>query len=110
MSLAGAALVAVAAFTAGGVNAVAGGGSLVSFPALLAVGLEPVAANVTNTITIWPGYAGGASTVWRDVTMSRRAVARLAVTAACGAVLGVVLLLVSDPDVFDALVPWLVLG
>ena len=53
-------LLAVAGVAAGGVNAVAGGGSLISFPALVAVGYPAVSANVTNTVALWPGYIGGA--------------------------------------------------
>jgi uncharacterized membrane protein YfcA len=49
-------LLAVAGMVAGVVNAVAGGGSLVSFPAMIAVGLPTLTANVTNTVAIWPGY------------------------------------------------------
>jgi hypothetical protein len=55
----GIALIAVAGFLAGAINAVAGGGSIVSFPALLAVGLPPIAANVTNAVALLPGYASG---------------------------------------------------
>ncbi|MCW2666006.1 MAG: permease, partial [Frankiales bacterium] len=56
-----AALLAVAGLAGGAVNAAAGGGSLVTFPALLAVGLSPLAANVTNTVALVPGYLGGMS-------------------------------------------------
>ena len=54
------ALVALAGLLGGGVNAIAGGGSLLSFPALIAAGLPPLTANVTNTVAMVPGYVGAA--------------------------------------------------
>ena len=60
MNLADAALLAAAATGAGVVNAIAGGGTLLTFPALLAIGVSPVAANATNTVALWPGQLSGA--------------------------------------------------
>ncbi len=99
----------LAGLAAGGVNAVAGGGSLVSFPALLAIGLPPLAANVTNSVAIWPGYVG---TGWgyRDLLRTQgRRVLVLAPAAVLGSVLGCLLLLVTSEEAFARVVPWLVI-
>ncbi|MFZ4618037.1 MAG: TSUP family transporter, partial [Rectinemataceae bacterium] len=61
------AIVTIAALVAGFINAIAGGGTLLSFPALLAIGVPPVAANVTNTIALLPGYLGGTLAQWADI-------------------------------------------
>lgn len=102
-------LLAVAGLAAGFANAVAGGGSLLSFPALLATGHGAVAANVTNTVSLWPGYLSGAATYRHDLRDQGERVAVLAATGAAGGAVGTVLLLVAPPGVFDAVVPWLVL-
>ena len=64
-------LLALAGLAAGIVNAVAGGGSLLSFPALLAAGYPAVDANVTNTVSLWPGYLSG-GLAYRDVRKAQR--------------------------------------
>ena len=103
------ALVAAGA-AAGAVNAVAGGGSLVSFPALLAVGYSPVTANVTNQVGLVPGYLGG-SVGYRAELVGQSGRARaLGVTAGLGAAAGTAILLVAPADSFRALVPYLVLA
>ncbi|HZC53512.1 MAG TPA: sulfite exporter TauE/SafE family protein, partial [Mycobacterium sp.] len=103
-------LLAGAGFLAGTVNAVAGGGSLISFPALLATHLGSVSANVTNTVALWPGYVGGAAG-YRDVlSRDRRQVLVLCAISLFGAAGGSVLLLTTPSDVFSRLVPWLILG
>lgn len=104
-----AAVVAAACFTAGLLNAVAGGGSLVSFPALVSTGLSSLAANVSNTLSLWPGYVGGAASLARDARHHRDLLVLLVPAAVVGAVLGSVALLVVDAGVFDAVVPYLVL-
>jgi uncharacterized membrane protein YfcA len=94
---------------AGAVNTVAGGGSLVSFPALLAVGYSPVTANVTNQVGLVPGYLGG-SVGYREELAGQAARARvLGVTSGLGAIAGTVLLLVAPAGSFRAVVPYLVL-
>jgi uncharacterized membrane protein YfcA len=103
-------LLAVAGIAAGSLNAVAGGGSLVSFPALLAAGLPGVAANVTNTVALSPGYAGGALAYRAELASDRTQVRKLVAASLIGAVLGSVLLLTTPASIFTALVPWLVLG
>lgn len=100
---------ALACFAAGLLNAAAGGGSLVSFPALVGVGLSPLAANVTNTLAIWPGYVGGAASLAGNVRRSGTQLRPFAVAAVVGAVVGSIALLASAPDAFEAVVPLLVL-
>lgn len=103
------ALLAGAGLLAGAVNAIAGGGSLISYPALLAVGLPSVAANVTNSVALWPGYVGGVLGYSSSLRARAGQVAALAVTTTLGGVVGVLLLLTTSPDVFQALVPFLIL-
>ncbi len=102
-------LLFVAGFLAGAVNAVAGGGSLISFPALLAVGYPALTANVTNTVAIWPGYVGGTLAFRPELEGQASRLWRFAGAAAAGAVLGSVLLLALPDRVFSSVVPWLVL-
>src|SRR5215210_2849830 len=109
VSLGEVALLAAAGFLAGAVNAVAGGGSLISFPALLAVGHPAVTANVTNAVAVVPGYLGGSIGYRRELRGQRRRALALAGTSAAGAVCGAILLLVSSERLFDAIVPFLVL-
>src|SRR5271165_5722938 len=78
----------VAGFLGGAINSVAGGGSLVSFPALLAVGYPSVTANVTNTVALWPGYLGGAVAYRRELTGQRSRAMLLGATCVVGATLG----------------------
>jgi uncharacterized protein len=100
---------AIAGFLAGMVNGVAGGGSMVSFPALLALGVPSLAANVTSTVGIWPGYLGGAAGFRRRLAGQRDLLRELAPAALVGALVGSGLLLITSQDEFDALAPWLVL-
>jgi hypothetical protein len=110
MELGEIALLVAAAFIAGIVNAVAGGGSLVTFPALLAVGLPPVAANVTNSVAVTPGYLASVVGSRAELAGQRRRVWHLLVAATLGAVAGSVLLLASPARAFEVVVPFLVLG
>ena len=104
-----AALLAGAGLLAGGVNAIAGGGSLISFPALLAAGYPPVTANVTNTVALFPGYAGSVAGGRRELAGQRERVRALALTSVIGAVAGAALLLTTPSEVFAAVVPFLIL-
>jgi uncharacterized membrane protein YfcA len=104
-----AALLAAAGVTTGAINAVAGGGSLVSFPALLATGLSPLAANVTNLVATLPGYLSASASSRVELAGQRARVRTLAAAAAIGAALGTTLLLVGPEDTFATLAPWLVL-
>jgi uncharacterized protein len=102
------ALLAGAALVAGAVNAVAGGGSLISFPALLAVGYPAIDANVTNTVALCPGYFGGSLGYRRELADQRARVRALGATSTVGAVLGAFLLVISSPALFDLIVPYLI--
>jgi uncharacterized protein len=103
------ALLAGAGLLAGAVNAVAGGGSLISFPALLAVGYPSVAANVTNNVALLPGYVGGTLAYREELRGQGARARRLGATSAAGGLAGAVLLDVSPPGVFEAIVPFLIL-
>jgi uncharacterized membrane protein YfcA len=105
-----AALLAGAGFGAGVVNAVAGGGSLITFPALLAAGYPSIAANVTNAVALLPGYLGGSLAYRPELALQRARIRALAPTAALGAAAGTGLLLVSPAALFEAIVPWLILA
>lgn len=100
--------VGIVALLAGGLNSVAGGGSLLLFPALLAVGLPPLAANVTTAVSVWPGYVGTAAGYRTELRGQRRSVLALAVSALLGGGAGAALLLTTPESVFDAVVPVLV--
>ncbi|HSJ44373.1 MAG TPA: sulfite exporter TauE/SafE family protein [Euzebyales bacterium] len=103
------ALLVAGAALAGAVNAVAGGGSLISFPALLAVGYPALTANITNTVALCPGYVGGTIGYRRELSGQRGRVIALSVTSIAGALTGSFLLLVSSRALFDRIVPWLIL-
>jgi uncharacterized membrane protein YfcA len=105
-----AALLGGAGFLAGTVNAVAGGGSLISFPALLAAGYATVPANVTNSIAVLPGYLGGTVGYRRELEGQRGRARRLGAVSVLGAAAGAGLLLLLPASVFEAIVPFLVLG
>jgi hypothetical protein len=102
------ALVLFATFVAGFLNAAAGGGSLVSFPALVAAGLSPLTANVSNTLALWPGYLGGAASLRANLDTGVH-LRQVCLAAGIGAVGGSVALLVVDPELFEVIVPFLVL-
>jgi uncharacterized membrane protein YfcA len=110
VTLAGAdiALLVAAGLGAGTVNGVAGGGTLVSFPALLATGVPALQANVTSTLGIWPGYLGGVAGFRAEIKGQGRSM-RLVGPAVGGAVVGSVLLLITPSSAFKSLAPYLVL-
>ena len=85
----------VAAFLAGAINAVAGGGSLVSFPAIIAAGYDAKAANVTNTVALWPGYAAGSYGYRDELRVQRRRVVVLSIPSIVGSIAGSALLLAT---------------
>lgn len=99
----------VAGLLAGAINAIAGGGSLLVFPALLAVGFPPLAANVTNSVAQWPGYVGMVVGAREDLPGQGRRILLTSIVAVVGAGIGCVLLLVLPGQVFDAVVPALVI-
>ncbi|MCI2423522.1 sulfite exporter TauE/SafE family protein [Saccharopolyspora sp. K220] len=102
------ALLVVVGFLSGAINAVAGGGSLLVFPALLATGMPALVANVTNSVAQGPGFVGAAISQRDDLRGTPRRVWVTSVAAAVGSALGCVLLMVLPSEVFDAVVPALV--
>jgi len=105
-----AALLFGAAFMAGAMNAVAGGGSFFSFPALLVTGLDPKIANATNTVALWPGSLASVGAYRRELASQREAIRLLAGVSLGGGLLGALLLLVTPSDVFRLLLPYLMLA
>jgi uncharacterized membrane protein YfcA len=100
--------VAAAGAAAGISNSLAGAGSLITFPTLIALGVPPLSANVTSTVGLIPGAVGG-SLGYADLLREQRArVGRLAAPSLLGAVAGTALLLVTSDDTFEAIVPGLV--
>ena len=102
-------LVAAVALVAGGVNSIAGGGSLILFPTLVALGMPTVAANVTNSVAQWPGYLGGVAGFRAEYAGQRGRLLRFAAVAVFGGATGSILLLSTPSEAFDVVVPVLVL-
>jgi len=102
------ALLAGAASLAGAVNSIAGGGSLISFPAALAAGLPPVVANATNSVALTPGGLAAALAYRRELGTRRSLALGLALPAAVGGLVGAAALLAAPERVFQLIVPWLV--
>ena len=100
----------IAAFFAGTVNAVAGGGTLLSYPALIAIGRDPIIANATSTVALWPGSLASMFGYRRELQGTRRWLLLLTLPSLIGGGLGAVLLLITPSRVFAAIVPWLILG
>jgi len=109
MDILDASVLAAAAFAAGAINAVAGGGSLISFPALIAAGYPAKVANVTNSVALWPGYASGSFGYRAELGPQRQRVMVLIVPSVLGALAGSAVLLATPQSAFDAVVPFLVL-
>jgi len=103
------ALAGLAAIAAGMINALAGGGTLVSFPALIALGVPDVAANITNTVALCPGYLGGAIAQREDLHGQRRRLWLIVPAGIIGGIAGSALLLVASEQVFHVLIPFLIL-
>src|ERR1700690_14841 len=96
-----------ASFIAGVINAMAGGGSFISFPAMLAIGVPPIQANATNTVALWPGQL---TSIWALRTDLRRDLLAVVVSAAIlGGIGGAIVLLNTRPRTFMHIVPWMLL-
>jgi len=103
------ALAGLAAIAAGMVNALAGGGTLISFPALVALGVPEVVANITNTVALCPGYLGGALAQKKDLAGQKKRLLLLVPVGIIGGLVGGILLLYVSEQVFHILVPFLIL-
>ncbi len=99
-----------AAAVGGGINAVAGGGSFVAFPALLFTGVAPVAANATNTLALWIGTTASGGAYRKRLKVSRRVMVPLIVTSVVGGIAGAVLLIKTPAHTFLNVLPWLMLA
>lgn len=100
---------ALAALAAGAINALAGGGTLITFPMLTFLGLPAVAANVTNTVALCPGYFGGTLAQWSDLKNQQRRLWLIIPASIVGGILGGYLLLLTGERLFKQLVPYLIL-
>ncbi len=97
-----------AAVAAGFVNAVAGGGTLVTFPVLMALGLPPVAANITNTVALCPGYFGGIFGQRKDFASQKKRLTGILPISIIGGIAGGLILLNTGEKTFDNIVPYLI--
>jgi uncharacterized membrane protein YfcA len=102
-------LVGLAAVAAGAVNALAGGGTLITFPTLTAVGIPAVAANITNTVALCPGYLGATLAQSKDLRGQKGRLWLVLPAGVIGGIIGGILLLSTGERVFRALVPFLIL-
>jgi uncharacterized membrane protein YfcA len=102
------ALLVVAGVAAGLTGSIAGLASLISYPALLATGIPPVTANITNTVALVLNSVGSVSASRPELTGQRRRIPRLAVAALLGGAAGAALLLLTPSDAFERIVPWLI--
>jgi len=110
MSLADILLLAVAGFLSGVVNAVAGGGTFLTFGALSIAGIPPISANATSSITQFPGYITSTLAYRDDIRTFWRGAVALCVISAAGALAGALILLALDNPSFRSMVPWLLLA
>ncbi len=104
-------IVLVAAFSAGVLNTIAGGGTFLTFPALVYVGVPPIIANATSAVAVFPGYLGGALGFREEILKfdRKQMIKTLAITLS-GALIGSLLLLFSAEDAFSFIIPFLLLG
>jgi uncharacterized membrane protein YfcA len=110
MSFLSALLIFVSGFLAGVVNAVAGGGTFLTFGALTLIGVPPIVANATSSVTQFPGYVTSTLAYWSDIRKIWRGALVLAASSAVGSLAGALILLVLDNPSFRAVVPWLLLA
>jgi uncharacterized membrane protein YfcA len=94
----------------GAINAVAGGGSFVAFPALMFTGVPPVSANATNTLALWVGVTASGGAYRNRLSISRRVMIPLIVTSVIGGLAGAFLLIKTPAQTFLKIMPWLMLG
>ena len=102
-------LVLLAAFVAGMMNSVAGGGTLVTFPTLVWIGIDPISANITSTVALWPGSLGAMYGFRRELGDSRNFMLLLGAPSVVGGLIGARLLLLTPSPLFASIVPYLIL-
>lgn len=110
MTVFNALLLFVAAFVAGAANAVAGGGTFVTFGAMTLAGVPPIVANATSSVTQLPGYITSTLAYWSDIKLFWRGALTLCLISVFGALAGALILLALDNPSFRTLVPWLLLA
>ncbi len=104
-------LIALAAFSAGILNTIAGGGTFLTFPALVFIGVPPVIANATSGVAVFPGYLSGALGFKKELQVfDRKQLIRLSLITIIGGLIGSLLLLVSSNKAFSIVVPFLLFG
>lgn len=103
-------LIALAAFIAGAINSMAGGGTLVSFPTMVWLGRNPIMANATNAVALWPGSLSAMFGYRDDMRRMRRWLFLLIIPSVAGGALGAVLLLHTSEKTFSRIIPFLILG
>lgn len=103
-------LVVIAAAIGGAINSIAGGGTLVTFPALVGLGVPAIVANATSTVALWPGALGSMFGYRQELAGARAWAIRFAMPSVVGGLVGALLLLKTPGERFDQIVPWLVLG
>lgn len=104
-------LILVAAFSAGVLNTIAGGGTFLTFPALVFIGVPPVVANATSAVAVFPGYLGGALGFRDELAQFDKAqLVRLVAITFAGGLIGSLLLLISSNEAFSIVVPFLLLA
>ena len=99
----------LAAILGGALNAVAGGGSFIGFPALLFTGVPPIPANATNTVALWTGVTASTGAYRSRLDMPKRVLVPLLATSVAGGIIGAVLLLKTPAHTFMQVLPWLML-
>jgi uncharacterized membrane protein YfcA len=99
----------LAAAVAGAINAVAGGGSFISFPTLLLAGVAPIVANATNTTALWPGSLASVGAYRRELSVQRKGIVLFSAISLVGGLLGALLLLNIRERTFEQLIPYLLL-
>ena len=109
MNLLEGAIILLAGIAAGVINVIAGAGTLITFPTLLALGIPPVTANVSNTVGLVPGSIAGVHGYRRELKGQWRRIAWMALFSAIGGVVGGLLLLILPAEAFSAVVPYLLL-
>lgn len=99
----------LAAAAAGAINSVAGGGSFISFPALLLAGVPPIIANATNTTALWPGSLASVGAYRRELASQRAEILLFSGVSLVGGLIGALLLLNTQEATFERLIPYLLL-
>jgi len=110
MTLIDAVLLFAAGFASSAVNAVAGGGTFITFGAMSLVGVPPIAANATSSVTQFPGYVTSTLAYWKDIRTFWRGALMLCAISVAGALLGALILLALDNPEFRSMVPWLLIA